>query len=151
MSEQTLKDLTPKAINTVNLLLAKTEQEIMLATGLDMTCIIVPRVKGGRPIDVHQMVRTIASAMNMLPSDMLLKDRHRQYVHLRVMVAHFIRMYFPEISLKQIAEICGHSDHSSAIHALESAADWIDTREEIFYKKYERVLYAVTQFFKDEA
>lgn len=129
------------------MIVMRAEEDIKLMTGKKMRLLIVPSLEMNPALDVVTLTRVVASALDMLPSDCHNRLKTAPYVHLRVLTAHFIRQYFPNVPLKKVGEMVGGYDHTTVIHYTKVMfPELFDKRDPDFMPKYDAAIQAVTQW-----
>ncbi len=143
-----MKHRQANGINEARYIARTAQQKIRNKTGIKMSLMLCPMehiLKTPR-----QMLYKIAMGLNMSPDCYTMKTRARDVVELRFIGAHFLRMYFPEVTLQQIAALYGGQDHSSVISGLMRAHDLIYTGDTRFMEKYAVAAKTVEQWLKNE-
>jgi chromosomal replication initiation ATPase DnaA len=96
------------------------------------------------------MLRVIASTLGMDATCYKQKSRSRQFVELRFIASHFLRIYFPTLTLLNISHYFGALDHATIINGLTRTKEMLATGDERFLTKYENVLNSVNQWLQKE-
>lgn len=135
-------------INTINSILCMAEAAILDQTGIKMRLLIMngaPKRKG-TPED---LLTVIAASMEMMYQDYCHPSKRFEYSRLRSLGVHFLRVYFPKMSLKMIGEYMGGMDHSSIIYYLKKVQKLIDEGEQYFMQDYDNALTVITQWERE--
>jgi len=98
----------------------------------------------------EQMLRVIASSLNLNATCYRWKDRCRTIVELRFVGALLLRKYYPLITLQQIGLLFGGQDHTSVINSLQKANNLLDTHNAAFTAKYNVALNSVNTWLRKE-
>jgi len=139
-----------KTINSLNIIISRAEHEIFSTTGLRMKLLAIGDDENIQADQyAEEMLSVIANALGYLYADMKKKSRHKEYLHMRYLGAFFLKQYYPFMTLEEIGYLIGLGDHTSVLHALTQAKNLIDTSNEMFTPKYQKVLEAITQWTKE--
>lgn len=90
---------------------------------------------------------TMCDIMGMPYGAMTTKDRGRENVDLRFATAYLLRRT-DRFSLREIGEILGGRDHTTAIHAIKTARNRIATLDESF-EPYRKAIISIEEMIKD--
>ncbi len=124
------------------------QQTIKNKTGMGVSVMLCPtHITLKTP---ERMLYKIAIALGMSPETYTMKNRARDIVELRFIGAYFLRMYFPEVTLHQIAAIFGGQDHSSIVSGIARTNALLYTGDTRFVEKYHRAVNAVEEWLKNE-
>lgn len=136
-------------INTARHIARSAQQQIKDTTGYEVTLLMCsPETSFKTP---ERMLGVIAKALDMSPACFKMRSRMREITELRFIGAIFLRKYFPQITLNQIAAFYGGQDHTSVLNGLARANDLLYTGDVRFIKKYNRVLNMVNIWLRKEA
>jgi hypothetical protein len=135
-------------VNTINAILALAEQEIQERTGLKMRVVLVEDLPAEQKTP-GKLLHVIASALDMFPSDFVIKTRKMGHVELRQMGVLFLTEYHPEISLTNAGRLAGLTSYSDAQYALKAAKEKLEGNDIMFTGKHQMALEAVTQWLRD--
>jgi len=137
-----------KKINAARHIARSAQQKIQDKTGIRMTVMLYPR---GKASDAYeQMLRVIALSLGMSPECFMMRTRKREIAELRFIAAMFLRTYFPNITLNEIAALFGGQDHSSVMSGLARAHCLLYTCDPRFLKKYNTTLASVNLWLTKE-
>ncbi len=142
-----MKNRQETGIRTARHIARSAQQTIKNKTGLNVSMMLYPTYSTLKTPE--QMLYKIAIALDMDPACYKMKTRARDVVELRFIGAHFIRMYFPEVRLQQIAAFFGGQDHSSVISGLMRAYELIHIEDTRFLEKYTTAEKAVDLWLKN--
>lgn len=144
--------MTSRDINTINMVIINAEAEIKKRTGQHLKLIVAPVVEKNdhRGYNVLGLMHVVANALDMQPADYSELLRERPYVYLRMIAAHFIRVYYPGVSLKEIAKHMGGKDHTTVIYYLKTVDQLLEKKDDEFCYKYNVALNVVTQWLAEE-
>lgn len=137
-----------KEINTINMLVLRTEQDILNMTGRRVRLIIAPEIVASEELNAIGLMHVICSATGYLPSEVLVKTRASEIVLVRQLICYFVKQYFPDLSLEKIADLIGGYDHTTVIHNIDTCKERIDQEDDKnkFMEQYDAALQAVTQY-----
>jgi chromosomal replication initiation ATPase DnaA len=144
-----MKNRQETGIKTARHIARSAQQTIKNKTGINVSVMLYPTY--GTIKTPEHMLYKIAIALGMDPMCYKMKTRARDVVELRFIGAHFIRMYFPEVRLQQIAAFFGGQDHSSVISGLMRAYELIHIEDSRFLEKYAAAEKAIDLWLKSEA
>jgi len=125
-----------------------TEPQIIVKEGKRYTIALYPYEKVAKT--PNEMLYIIAATLNMDPESFSIKGRSREVVELRFLGALLLRRYFPDIRLRQIAELFGGQDHTSVINAVTRANELLYTHDLAFTTKYNNTIKIVNQWIKEQ-
>lgn len=129
--------------------IARTAQHtIRVKTGIKVSLMLCPTYDMLHTPE--QMLYRIAKALGMEAAAYRKRSRERSIVELRFIGAHFIRTYFPNVTLHQIAALFGGQDHSSVISGLMRANELLYVGDARFVEKYNAASRAVDMWLKNE-
>lgn len=140
---------TKDNINTINVIVNEAEQQIEQLTGIRLRLLVMPRIAFAGSPDMVAIVRVISAALDMLPSDCTVRLKEPKYVHLRVLITHFVLQYYPDTSLKGVGDIMGGYDHTTIINHKRMFKELTEGEDHEFMGKYEVALQAVTQWMAE--
>lgn len=140
--------LRNKDINTINLIVLRAEQDIFRQTGEDLRLIIAPAVALNPKLDAASLVRVVCNALGETEAACHHRSREPRYVHLRALCVYFVRQYYPDMTLKNVANtVMGHDDHTQVIYYTNWMEKELDSNDDPeFKKKYDAALQAATQW-----
>lgn len=147
-TQPTTYDSRLEFINTVNTIVSVAESWIKEQTGINIRLLVLGEVPP-QERDALGMAQVIANSLGMTIKDYGIQSRKQKYVHLRHLASHFIRHYYPDMSLNQIKRIVGHGDHSTVSNSIAMTTRLLSTNDSIFQPKYEQTLQAVTQWIRE--
>ena len=125
-------------------ILAGAEEQIYNVIGIDVKLSISPPPpleKKAFGIDelIHNAAKKFCKVWNVNVDDVFNGTRKRELVAMRQIIFYYIRETYPSISLTSIGEHLGSYDHSSVMHNIRAAKDFIGGNDEIFNNYFEPV------------
>lgn len=148
-NNQTTSMSRVKEVRTIDTILTRAEQEILILTGLKMRVLIAPEICNEDNKDVEGLFRVVCSSLGLLTTEVAEKRRNVEMVNARHLFYHFAKIYFPSVTLKHMAYVAGGQDHTTVLHGLSKVSDLLETEERIFMTRYNTVLEAVTQWIAE--
>lgn len=115
----------------------------------NMRMALVLTVYGGGRKSPDKMLEVIAMASQMNYEYFQAKTRKREIVELRFLASLLLRKYYPNITLKQIAQLYGGQDHTSVMNGLSRANELLDINDPVFTYKYLNAINAVNQWIRE--
>ena len=91
------------------------------------------------PIDASIIVELVREEFNI---DFTIKKRNKETISARYACAHLLKR-FTKLTLIEIAEYIGVGDHTTVLHAIKSAKNWMETNRQynLTIKKLENKLW----------
>lgn len=137
-----------KRANTARSIARLAQTQIKNQTGQCINLVSCPEYQTTK--NPESMLAVIARALGMDATCYKLRSRQRPIVELRFIASHFLRSYFPTITLLHISYYFGGFDHTSIINGLTRANNLIACGDEQFLTKYQTVLNSVNQWLQKE-
>lgn len=130
-------------INAINAIACMAEKEILNQTGLNMRVIVV----GARTEKkIEDLLGIVANALGMTMADYGVSTKQRSYVDMRYLACYFLKQYYPEMTLADMAKLVGYKLHTDALNAIQMVERLKRTDGRGFRDVYDIVLNAVTQW-----
>ncbi len=117
----------------------------------NMRMALVLSVYGNGTKSPDKMLQVIASTLQMEYGYFQTKTRKREIVELRFLASLLLRRYYPNITLKQIAQLYGGQDHTSVMNGLARANELLDINDPVFCFKYLSAVTAINGWIKEQA
>lgn len=119
----------------VQRIIANAQQEIIKVTGQDVTIEVRPAKED--TIDTTDIINMFCAVWGIEPGELKRKCRKREYVIMRQILS--MRLKMTGLALEKIGDLFGGRDHTSIIHALQSAKDRLDTKDALFFQYFNPV------------
>lgn len=117
----------------------------------NMRMALVLSVYGNGSKSPDKMLQVIANTLHMEYNYFQTKTRKREIVELRFLASLLLRRYYPNITLKQIAQLYGGQDHTSVMNGLSRANELLDINDPVFSFKYLSAITAINGWIKEQA
>ena len=136
------KDIVRRQEKTTRHIVRSPQREIRNRTG--MTVSLMFNHSGTDNLKTPEaMMQVIAIALDMHTGYYKKRSRARDVVELRFIAAQLMRVYFPYITLQQIASLFGGQDHTSIINGIARAHSLIYIGDAGFTRKHDLAVKAV--------
>ncbi len=134
--------------NSTRSIARSAQRKIQQSTGANMNLVLCSGYEYSK--SPESMLRVIAGTLGMDATCYKQRSRSRQFVELRFIASHFLRTYFPTLTLINISHYFGALDHATIINGLTRTNELLATGDERFLTKYETVLNSVNQWLQKE-
>ncbi|PQJ10346.1 hypothetical protein CJD36_010235 [Flavipsychrobacter stenotrophus] len=124
------------------------QRKIQRNTGATMNLVLCSGYEYSK--SPESMLQVIAGTLGMDATCYKQRSRSRPFVELRFIASHFLRTYFPTLTLLNISHYFGALDHATIINGLTRTNELLATGDERFLTKYETVLNSVNQWLQKE-
>lgn len=129
--------LTVDQSNYLHELMREMEKKAKQKLGLDVHFGLYMRSKKvSRLLSEQEAVALMANAMNVDMDDLKSPSRKPAFVMARKVIVAVMRATY-KISLKDVADMLGRTDHTTALNLLTSATNLINTEDAEFMNLYE--------------
>lgn len=115
----------------------------------NMRMALVLSVYGNGSKCPEKMLEVIAYTLQMDYTYFTTKTRKREIVEMRFLASLLLRKYYPNITLKQIAQLYGGQDHTSVMNGLSRANELLDINDPVFSFKYLSAMTAINNWIKE--
>jgi len=143
--------LTPKQLEFMSREIYKAEQIVARGIGRPVKLIISFDIAEDLAFDhVHEFIEAICKAIGTTVTELRSKSRGHFLVERRRCVIHFLSMYYPLLTLKEIGSYL-NLDHTSVIHAQRRAKELIEINDAYFWPLIKKAQNAVEKTREVEA
>ena len=139
--------MTTEQVTYIAEIMALTERQIKLNTGLDVRLIAKAHpLLSNAFSDPRDLVVTVAEAIGYKLPMLIERSRKTEVVKARFVCVYFAKRFFPKVSTVALGKLF-ELDHSYVNYAIKSVEELLDAKDELFIGLYAKAKKAADAWF----